>query len=620
MAQMCPHEIPSKASQGEKRLFQALSGLPDNCIVYYEAKVHGLYPDFIVIVPELGILVIEVKGWYLKNIKNCNDNFIEIEQDVCPENQANPFRQVREYVFGLMDELKGGLYAGCLRHDSGVYQGKLIFPIVEAVVFSNISRSEVESFGTDVWDKIFPFSQVVYREQLLSMERDPAKETLRWIVDVIESNQKFPLNLVLNNEQVDIIRGMIHREIRIRKSSFRSTNPAVQDFVTLDLIQEQLCRSIGDGHRILFGVAGSGKTLILMARAKYLAERNPDFKILILCFNVTLSFFIRSQLGDLGNVTVFHIDGWAKSIGHSRKYNEKDSQFANRLFTKISNGLDETAKYDAVMIDEAQDFEPGFFQAARLALKDQENGDLLIVADGHQGLRKTNKISWKSLGIKAVGRTISAKLNLKRNYRNTKEIVAVASRLLKGKEIDDADGIGAIAVSPDAACRVSGYVPNFKKASSHAEECHEACKTVSDWLSGTWNGKALPRALDAQEIGILYPSCRDDQLMSSFLERLGKMADVIWISDRQKKENRGRVCDPGIKVQTVHSAKGLQYKGVILLWADLVPDDIVENSLDASFFYVAMTRAEEYLSVSYSNPVPAIYSAIEGIDTGIAIS
>jgi superfamily I DNA and RNA helicase len=43
-------------------------------------------------------------------------------------------------------------------------------------------------------------------------------------------------------------------------------------------------------------VAGSGKTLILLSRAKALANRMQAHRILVLCFNVTLSAYLRSTL------------------------------------------------------------------------------------------------------------------------------------------------------------------------------------------------------------------------------------------------------------------------------------------------------------------------------------
>jgi len=52
--------------------------------------------------------------------------------------------------------------------------------------------------------------------------------------------------------------------------------------VTLDIEQERLAANIWDGHRLFYGVAGSGKTLILLSRAKMKANcllglRSPTF-------------------------------------------------------------------------------------------------------------------------------------------------------------------------------------------------------------------------------------------------------------------------------------------------------------------------------------------------------
>ena len=66
MAQMIPEAIPSKASQGEKNLFAALkSQLPDAFIVWYELTIDRLLPDFVILGPTFGLLILEVKGWFL---------------------------------------------------------------------------------------------------------------------------------------------------------------------------------------------------------------------------------------------------------------------------------------------------------------------------------------------------------------------------------------------------------------------------------------------------------------------------------------------------------------------------------------------------------------------------
>ncbi|PZV22413.1 MAG: hypothetical protein DCF21_00350 [Leptolyngbya sp.] len=58
------------ASQGEQRLFNVLkTKLPEDFIVWYEPRLQrNLYPDFMILSPSFGRLIIEVKGWFASNI------------------------------------------------------------------------------------------------------------------------------------------------------------------------------------------------------------------------------------------------------------------------------------------------------------------------------------------------------------------------------------------------------------------------------------------------------------------------------------------------------------------------------------------------------------------------
>jgi hypothetical protein len=66
----------------------------------------------------------------------------------------------------------------------------------------------------------------------------------------------------------------------------------------MDLQQEQLARSLGDGHRVIHGVAGSGKTMILGYRAEHLAQtQGPGSKpILVLCYNEPLGVKLAASM------------------------------------------------------------------------------------------------------------------------------------------------------------------------------------------------------------------------------------------------------------------------------------------------------------------------------------
>ena len=107
----------------------------------------------------------------------------------------------------------------------------------------------------------------------------------------------------------------------------------------LDARQESHARSLGSGHRILFGVAGSGKTVLLLARARWLAQQKPDQRTLLLCYNKVLAAWLRARVADCEQLTVRHFDGWAKDQGLSRKWGERDGAFGKRFLAAMRHGI-----------------------------------------------------------------------------------------------------------------------------------------------------------------------------------------------------------------------------------------------------------------------------------------
>src|SRR3990172_6710084 len=110
----------------------------------------------------------------------------------------------------------------------------------------------------------------------------------------------------LSEDQIATIRGVLHPHIvveaieTLEPAGSASPRPAEDAEVgpdvlrVLDLKQEQLAAAIGSGHRVVLGVAGSGKTVILLARARQLAAQHPENRILLLCFNIPLASALRS--------------------------------------------------------------------------------------------------------------------------------------------------------------------------------------------------------------------------------------------------------------------------------------------------------------------------------------
>jgi superfamily I DNA/RNA helicase len=90
-------------------------------------------------------------------------------------------------------------------------------------------------------------------------------------------------------------------------------------------------------------------------------------------------------------------------------------------------GDGEAHAHNAVFIDEAQDFSSNWFMSAKLALKEPDDGDLLIVGDDSQSLYRRRSFTRREAGVNAVGRAINTRFDLDKNYRNTREIMRVAA-------------------------------------------------------------------------------------------------------------------------------------------------------------------------------------------------
>ncbi len=74
MAIMIPDSCPGRSTAGEKRAYGLLRDvLPDNFTAWYEPVVQGRYPDFTLLADSFGLLVLEIKGWYAKQLAKVTD-------------------------------------------------------------------------------------------------------------------------------------------------------------------------------------------------------------------------------------------------------------------------------------------------------------------------------------------------------------------------------------------------------------------------------------------------------------------------------------------------------------------------------------------------------------------
>ena len=167
MAEMIPDTLPALSTAGERRVFASLARLPDNCLIYYEPVVRRRYPDLIAILPEVGVLVIEVKDWRLAELGSVNADTITRRgtATVVP----HPRRQARGYMLRLMDECRRHPRAGMLMQTEGRHAGGYAFPFCHIAVLSNINRSQIEREAQEL-TLLFPSGTTITCDELATWD------------------------------------------------------------------------------------------------------------------------------------------------------------------------------------------------------------------------------------------------------------------------------------------------------------------------------------------------------------------------------------------------------------------------------------------------------------------
>src|SRR3990172_5191381 len=99
--------IPSFSSSarrmtgGEKRFAQRLiDKLEDDYLCWYDVPIGALsrHPDFVVLNPRRGLLILEVKDWKLETVKSADKSQFTIATDTGLKVLANPLEQARQYA------------------------------------------------------------------------------------------------------------------------------------------------------------------------------------------------------------------------------------------------------------------------------------------------------------------------------------------------------------------------------------------------------------------------------------------------------------------------------------------------------------------------------------------
>lgn len=331
--------------------------------------------------------------------------------------------------------------------------------------------------------------------------------------------------------------------------------------------QATLLGLLASDRVLVEGVAGSGKTLLALDFAVTLAT--SGLSVLMLCYNKHLSAWLKTQ-ADLetrlrhgpGLLHVRHFHSLALQLaGRARVEVEPpsdwDAQFWEHEVPMILEQAldlldDPPPPYDAVVVDEGQDFAPDWWVTVESLLQQGAEGRLYVFLDLKQSLRGECKLPPLDLG---------ARFALGANLRSTRTIAEAGGRI---GEVD-------VRLMPGSP---AGVVPTVRRVRRTTTAKGLVLREVRDLLRGGFK----PR-----QIALIGPA----RWERGTLQGLREISDVPLTSDAASWR-----LGESLLVTTARAFKGLEADVIVLY-------DIGElgKSFSRTDLYVAWTRARHRIIV-----------------------
>ncbi|OON91922.1 MAG: hypothetical protein ATN34_05280 [Epulopiscium sp. Nele67-Bin002] len=547
-------------SNGETRVINRLRALyqDDNstAYIYMQPKIGDLAVDFIILDNQRGICIVETKDWLAEDIQSVDETTIVL-QDII---ENNPLHEMEQFV---------ATCRGILESEIGAV-GK----IFAHTILINITDAQFEEFP-----QLEPLRSCFSNEQYRAI-------TLGTLFDEEEG----PI------DNLELVKTALLPEIRVYGD------------LALDSEQENFVRRMPYGHYLVTGMPGSGKTIILIARAIHLIKENPDWRIKILTYNNSMALIIAKKLNIiaqyyrsnpyLNNVNLNRI-----SVNTFHKTALDTANFSADYLDEVDmtrewwdDELPATAlekaepKYDAVLIDEYQDFKTDWIRLAIKLCKDYEytnssgtthvGVNLFLAGDTLQGIYNPVNHHWfADFELDMRGRI----KYLKTCYRTGKQNTFLAIKFLQNHP------------------RLSYEVNKFYKADIDVDikfgECNE-CDNI-EYLEGGYEGvcdKIQALVDEGTELDEILVLCKTQETCEDIISSLPQQLSCAFVTDADHNQLTNH-----IKFSTYQSSKGLEVKTVILVDTDQFTSDSEQELLDRKLFYVGITRALENLVIHANN-------------------
>lgn len=544
-------------TEGERNLAVFLDkNLPEGWKIYVQPYLNGKRPDIVIMHPKIGVRIFEVKDYALKTYKH---NKSTTKAHV---------QQVKNYKEKIIKQLLPNMGEEI---DSNVNNYGLIkLTIYQEKIKGDEAR---ELFGKQEHISIIGFDDL-YKNNM----------------DLIEYRSKFDKGYM--------------REEWAHELEFWLNPPfhSIDQAKPLELNKNQKENTIPKpGHRRLRGAAGSGKTIVLAYKAARLASEGH--KVLVITFNQTLWHYIKDVIScapfefEWKYINFYHLHGFCNNILEELNVPKPRENYFDQIVPTLEEAIEnnniDKFKYDAILIDEGQDYEWSWYNLLSKFLTERD--ELFFVCDKKQNLYDRD-LSWiEDMGsfkgkVKFRGRW--AELNSV--YRMPKQIGDLALKFSEKfgleQSIDSIEDYQQLTLYERPPI-VEWININPKSWLQNVMESYDKIK---------YNQMNLGEG-HASDIVILLPSIENG--MRAVREFKSQNIDINHVFDPDKKNGPGRnkksfwMGDSRLKISTIHSFKGWESLHVILV----IPASWGGKENLNSLVYTAMTRSKKNLIVLNCN-------------------
>jgi hypothetical protein len=541
-------------SQAERRLYAACcEQLDDSYVVFHHvgwlAQDRRKHPrdgeaDFVIAHPDRGVLVIEVKGgtigrdgktgrWTTTSVTGFTDVI------------SDPVEQAKDSKYVLLDRLKLALSRYI------VVGHAVAFPDVEVKTISlglNLPRQIVLD-ATDVpqlahWvGRALTYWDGRYSQQETPLGQDGLKQ----------------LVTMLGNQWV------------IRPALWQQFGEEGKQLMQLTEQQYALLDALNRHRRVIIsGFAGSGKTLLAAEKAVRLSRQG--FRTLLVCYNSNLATDLRERLTDVAplwlmlDVDTFHNVCFrlAHEYGVSIPEGTHDATYFASVLPAVLPEVARRSKarYDAIVVDEAQDFDSRWWQPLHALLRDRDSGIWYLFFDDNQ--RLYDRPLQFPIDVPPYQLTI--------NCRTTRRIHDQVLQFYRQSE----GALLPVAHGPE------GRPVEWRTYDNRKEPLQQALMAL---LHELVEDEHVP----ASAIAVLTPfSHRTSQVKAENL-RLTQEITLRW-SEQAEGTNQ-------VRLDTIYSFKGLERPVVILTEVERWLAQDARSLYRARLLYVACSRAQHHLIV-----------------------